>query len=86
MSFNLSEVPQKLSVGNELLDEMESEVAMRMLCGTILVMLAMVGGTALAACEEPLSVLASRYADAATAGCGISKAAAFAASQNPDGS
>lgn len=59
---------------------------MRILCGTILVMLAMVGGTALAACEEPLSALASRYADAAASGCDISKAAAFVASQNPDGS
>ena len=46
----------------------------------------MVGGTVVAAREEPLSALASRYADVAAASCDISKTAAFAASQNPDGS
>ena len=43
-------------------------------------------GAVVAACEEPLSALVSRYADAAAAGCVVSNAGAFAASQNPDGS
>lgn len=59
---------------------------MRFVCGTILVALATAGATDVVAGEGALSALVSRYADEVAENSSISRAVAFAASQNPDGS